>query len=177
MAPPASAETFEAVLRTGAAADGPPTAGVLTEGTVITGVDTGGVVTDGTLTVGAAAVTVGVVTDGVVTRGVVTDGVVPTGVLTEGTVTEGTVAAGTVNWGAATAAAWPGSTAAVPASGEATNTPRAAAAIPTTTPCLVPMAAETPALHQTCVFLQIPPERAGHGVPPLSGPAPRRARR
>jgi hypothetical protein len=136
VAPLTSAETLEAVVPAGAAADEPLTEGVVTDGTVATGVDTRGVVTEGTLTGGTGAT----VTAGVVAGGVVTEGVVPTGVLTEGT-------------------------AAIPASGDATSTPSAAAAIPTPTACLVPMAAVTAASHQTCVFLQIPPERAGHGVP------------
>ena len=110
---------------------------------------------------------------GVVTDGVVTDGVVPTGVLTDGTVT-----AGTVSWGTAEPIGGCGSMAAVPASGWATSTPSPAATIPTTTPCLVPMAAETGQPPQTCVFLQIPPERAGRGTRyGVSGPIPLRRRR
>jgi hypothetical protein len=131
------------------------TGGVATDGTVATGVDTGGVVTEGMLREGV--VVDGVVMRGVVTGGVVTDGVVPTGVLTEGTVTDGTPAVGTVSCVSAGAAVCCGRIAAVPASGWATRTPSVAATIPTTTPCLVPMAAETPASRQTCVFLQIPP--------------------
>ena len=144
VAPPTSAESFDAVLRAGAVADGALTGGVaaggvLTEGTVATGVDTRGVVTDGALT-----------------AGVVTEGVVPTGVFTEGTVAEGTLGCGRM--------------AAAPASGWATSTPRAAATIPTDTPCLVPMTAETAAVHETCVFLQIPPEKTGRRVPALAAP-------
>jgi hypothetical protein len=85
----------------------------------------------------------------------VPEGALTGGVLTEGTVAEGTtVTDGTLSCGAAEPAE--------PAEGRCHDSHHH-------TSGLASMAPETAAPSQTCVFLQIPPEKAGRGVPSRPG--------
>lgn len=177
--PPAEPEECEPTAPLGTEAEGAETdlagvdaEGTVAEGTVPTGVCTGGVVAAGVVTRGVVTegvLAVGVVTEGVVTRGGVTDGVVATGVDTEGAVADGVVTEGRATARVTVAALGVGvvvgTSAAVPASGWATRTPRAADTTPTTKRRCFPMAPVTTATRRTCRFPQRPPERVGGGHP------------